>query len=177
MTEPKKTGASLARGSSKQDYETPEVLLSAVRKKFGVKRFTWDLAATSENAKARLFFTESQDSLKQDWSALTGDLWLNPPFSDIEPWAAKCAHAARVWLSKPFDCVEGRVVHSPRIFFLVPAAVGSNWHARNVDGQARVLFLNGRVPFMKDQPTWGYPKDVYLAVHGERPGYECWRWR
>lgn len=174
MAAEKRTGASLARGVSKQDYETPMELIAAVKRKFGVKRFAWDLAASAENTKAKRYFTEAEDSLKQDWVALHGaDHWLNPPFSNIAPWAAKCARTAVTWLAYAKDAP----VYTGRIFLLVPAAVGSNWHAQHVDGRAQVLFLNGRVPFMKDQPTWGYPKDVYLAVFGARPGYKVWRWR
>jgi phage N-6-adenine-methyltransferase len=154
-------GAAHHRGESKQDYATPPEFIAAVVERFG--RLDFDLAASAANAKAPQFFTESVDSLAQDWTLLRGNLWLNPPFSRIEPWAAKCA-ASAVWSFKP----------ARRIFLLVPAAVGANWHAKHVHEKALVLFLNGRISF---DGVNGYPKDCCLAVFGEKPGYEIWRWR
>ena len=87
-------------GLSRQDYETPVVFLDAVMQRFDVKAFTADLAASPSNAKAVRFFTEESDSLKQDWTTLHEvpskpviNLWLNPPFGHIEPWAKKCAES------------------------------------------------------------------------------------
>lgn len=151
------TGAAFARGASKQDYSTPQDFLAAVKKRFGM--LTFDLAATRDNAVTTVFFGLPLDSLKQDWTKLYGNLWLNPPFDKIEPWACKCAESVG----------EGR-----NIFFLVPAAVGSNWYARHVHEKAMVCFLNGRLSFDGKAP---FPKDCLLACYGLKPGYECWRWK
>jgi len=43
----KRTGPSIARGSSKQDYATPRSFIAAVEKRFGP--LSWDLAAHREN--------------------------------------------------------------------------------------------------------------------------------
>jgi phage N-6-adenine-methyltransferase len=158
-----RTGASFARGSSKQDYSTPRIFLDAVERRFG--KLDFDLAATKENRVAHDFFGPDnhdprfRDSLACNWSTLGGNLWLNPPFARIAPWAAKCAEP---------------LLPRVRIFFLVPAAVGSNWWRDFVHKKALVLFLNGRLSFDgKD----GYPKDCALCVYGAPPGYECWNWR
>lgn len=148
-------------GLSKQDYATPPEFMNAVKLRFGIPAFAYDLAASRENTKARHFFCEEQDSLKQDWMRLRGDLWLNPPYAHIAPWAEKCA------ASRPHGIER-------RIFFLVPAAVGSNWFAQHVDGKALVLLLNGRISFDGKAP---YPKDCILAVFGMKPGYEVWPWK
>jgi hypothetical protein len=84
-----RTGASFNRAESKQDYATPWELIHAVHRRFGA--ITTDLAASEENKKADRFFDESANSLVQNWRELTGNLWLNPPFADISPWAEKCA--------------------------------------------------------------------------------------
>jgi phage N-6-adenine-methyltransferase len=146
----------------KQAYATPLEFIAAVKRRFGVGDFDYDLAADAINTKARRYFDEKIDSLKQDWSKLRGALWLNPPYAHIEPWAKKCAESA-VWSFKP----------PRRIFLLVPAAVGSDWFARHVFGKARVLLLNGRLSFDGKNP---YPKDCCLACYGEKPGIEIWRW-
>src|SRR5690606_17204709 len=77
-------------GRSAQDYATPRVFLDAVERRFG--RIRWDLAAHELNAVCDLWIGEHQDSLTVPWAEqCRGLCWLNPPFGDIEPWAAKCA--------------------------------------------------------------------------------------
>jgi phage N-6-adenine-methyltransferase len=157
-------------GLSKQDYATPPEFIDAVKRRFGIREFAYDLAASKENTKAKHFFCEEQDSLKQDWPrAITESgrshvgpawAWLNPPYAHIAPWAEKCAASAHIR--------SGR-----RILFLVPAAVGANWFAQHVDGQALVLLLNGRISFDGKAP---YPKDCILVGYGLEPGYEVWSW-
>jgi phage N-6-adenine-methyltransferase len=151
-------------GLSKQDYATPKIFIDAVKRRFGIHEFAYDLAASRENTKAKHFFCEEEDSLKQDWRKIRGDAWLNPPYAHIAPWAEKCAASAG------FKYDSGRV---RQIYFLVPAAVGSNWFAQHVDGKALVLLLNGRISFDGKAP---YPKDCILAVFGPKPGYEVWSW-
>ena len=155
-------------GRSKQDYATPRIFLDAVKIKFGVKVWAYDLAASLENTVAKHFFCEEEDSLRQDWTKLRGDLFLNPPFADIAPWAAKCATS--VTYTKRGDLIKP----DRRIFFLVPAAVGSNWWADHVHEKARVIFPRPRLSFDGKN---SYPKDISIALYGERPGYEVWRWR
>jgi len=156
-------------GKSKQDYSTPKEFIDAVKKKFGIREFAYDLAASLENTKAKFFFCEEENSLAQEWRKLRGDLWLNPPFANIAPWAERCA------ASTEFVAETARANLKParRIFLLVPAAVGSNWFAQHVFNKARVLLLNGRISFDGVAP---YPKDLILAIYGEKPGIEVWRW-
>lgn len=163
------TGASFARGSSKQDYSTPAVFIEAVKAKFSVARFDWDLAAHPSNAKAPRFFTEEEDAFSHRWDReCSGDCWLNPPFEGIPRWAKKCADTA---------------FSSSRIFLLVPASVGSNWFAQHIYPHAHVAVLNGRITFdgMPVNPKTGkvdpYPKDCMLCVYGMAPGFEIWRWK
>lgn len=157
------TGATFARGASKQDYSTPPEFIAAVKRHFGLKAFDFDLAASSKNTKAKKFFDVRADALKQDWTRLHGHLWINPPFGDIAPWAAKCASAG-----------TGSASRQRWIYLLVPAAVGSNWFRDHVYLKARVYFLNGRLSFDGKNP---YPKDCMLAVYGEVSGHEVWSWK
>ena len=167
-------------GLSKQNYATPDDFIAAVKVRFRIKEFSYDLAAETENTKARHFFCEEEDSLKQDWKkGIGGSLWLNPPFSHIEPWAEKC--------KTTIGRGDGRL---RRIFFLTPASVGANWFRDHVDGAmagfsgglpwsayVKCLFLNGRLSFDGKDP---YPKDTMLTVYGAGPlgnGYEVWDWR
>ena len=71
-----------------QNTETPWEFVRAVENYFGIK-FKYDMAASTENAKAPIFFTEQDDSLNMDWP-LDGWCWLNPQFRNVGEWAKKC---------------------------------------------------------------------------------------
>jgi phage N-6-adenine-methyltransferase len=146
------------RGAAKQDWATPPELIEAVERRFGP--LAVDLAATAANTKAPLYLTEADDSLVQPWHELSGLLWLNPPFRHIEPWAAKCAAEAEF---------------GARIALLVLASVGTNWYRDHVHGRALVLFLNGRITFVG--ATSAGMNDCMIALYGEPPGFEVWKWR
>ena len=149
-------------GRSKQDYETPRVFLDAVERRFGPLQV--DLAARADNAKAPLFVTPEEDSLAVDWVERFGDkhCWLNPPYANIAPWAAKCKDFAR-------RSATGR------ISFLTPASIGSNWFADFVHHKGYVLNLQGRITFVGESAP--YPKDCILTVFGSQMyGNEVWKW-
>lgn len=154
----KKTGAGLARHRSKQDIATPQVFISAIEARFG--EIAFDLAASPKNTKCDVFFSENDNSLAQDWSSLSGNLWLNPPFGNIEPWAKKCAERK----------------NDPRwTLLLVPAAVGANWFQQHVVPNAHVIELNDRITFVGSRT--GYPKDLVLCVFGfGMTGRSWWHW-
>ncbi len=155
------------RGDSRQDYETPNELLDAVRDRLSITQFSADLAASEDNAKANLYFTEEQDSLKQSWHSVSLSsfdkwCWLNPPFANIEPWVKKAAEESFL---------------GAHIATLVPASVGANWWREWVEAYAYVSFLNGRVTF--DGCTTPYPKDCAILLYTPWgfTGSECWNWR
>lgn len=155
----KKSGASFARGASKQDYRTPADFMAAVTARFGPISF--DLAALAENTQHKNFFSIRDNSLVQDWHKLHGLLWLNPPFDNITPWAKKCAEERE---------------RGARIAFLVPASVGSNWFADYVFPNAFTWALTGRLCFDGIAP---YPKDCQLSLFTPEgtTGFNVWRWK
>jgi DNA (cytosine-5)-methyltransferase 1 len=153
---------------SKQDYATPPAFVAAVLARLGIPAFAFDYAADATNAKAPRFFVAAQNALlTPHWERFLAPdawAWLNPPFTDIGPWARKCRQTREA---------------GGQVAFLVPASVGANWFRDDVDGHALVLFLNGRLAFMPDKPTWLYPKDCLLALYSPSlpPAYEVWTWR
>lgn len=155
-----RTGPSINKGRSRQDYETPWEFIRAVEAKLG--KITCDLAASRDNHKAPVYYTIAQDSLANGalWCPM-GICWLNPPFGVIGPWAKKCWDESQL---------------GARIVMLTPASVGSNWFRDYVHNRARVLFLSPRIQFeCADDP---YPKDLMLSCFGwSHVGYECWRWK
>ncbi len=150
-------------GLSKQDYGTPDNFLAAVSNRFGV--LDVDLAARRDNAVAPSYVTPEEDSFRIDWVDHFGgcNCWLNPPFDDIAPWAAKCADYA-------MRSASGRIL------FLTPASIGANWYRDHVAGQGYVIALNGRLTFKGE--TKPYPKDCILTVFGSQiSGFEVWNWK
>lgn len=149
-------------GRSCQTYGTPWEFIRAVEARFGP--LVCDLAASSENAKAPAFYSKEGNALVQDWHLdyPTGNLWLNPPFEDIGPWAEKCA-------------AESTKRHG-FILLLTPASIGSNWFAAHVNRKAMVLGLSPRLQF--EGTTAPYIKDLALSVYGHGlSGADCWRWK
>jgi phage N-6-adenine-methyltransferase len=144
---------------SGQNYATPWEFIRAVEGRFG--QMVVDLSASKENAKASIFITKEEDSLARDWTALQGNLWLNPPYADLSVWAQKCRGARTLGSIR-------------RIFLLCPASVSTEWWADYVHLEALVLFVRPRLTFVG--ATDPYPKDLALSVFGAAPGYEPWRW-
>lgn len=159
MTEPKHN-----KGKSRQDVGTPRDFLDAVERRFGCIKV--DLAARADNAVAPLFVTPEEDSLVVPWGERFPSTlaWLNPEFSDIAPWAAKCAHEA------------GVQAPGLRVLLLTPASVGAVWFAEHVHRKALVLALSPRIKFIGHKT--GFPKDLILSCFGfGAPGFELWRWK
>lgn len=146
-------------GRSKQDYSTPPAFLDAVARRFGPIDF--DLAARADNAVAPLFYSPEDDSLRQDW-ALPGIrvAFLNPPFAEIRPWAAKL---------ESVRCL-------PRwTLMLVPASMGSKWWADHILGKCQA----DGIPRLAFAGADGlYPKDLALLCAGFGvAGAGYWDWR
>jgi phage N-6-adenine-methyltransferase len=147
-------------GNSKQDYATPKAFLEAVARRFGPLAF--DLAAHKDNVipGVRGFFDEQQNSLAQNWLRLDGNLWLNPPFGKIAPWAEKCAatRSRRAWT-----------------LLLVPASVDADWYHRFCFNVGHVLTVAPRLSFDGKDP---FPKGLMLVAYGFGVrGIDHWRWQ
>jgi phage N-6-adenine-methyltransferase len=145
-------------GKSRQDFGTPKDFLEAVTRRFGLIRT--DLAASAANAVAPVHFDEQQNSLVQDWTALRGVAWCNPPFADIGPWAEKLvtARERRGWT-----------------LMLLPAGTGSLWFQNTLVPSTLVLDLAPRLCFDGKN---SYPKDLILACAGfQVSGRGFWRWK
>ena len=157
-------------GLSKQDYATPPEFILAVKLYFAVTRFSFDLAARPENSKGTFHFCEEENSLVQTWPRAVKrkpiDLWLNPPFANIDAWASKC----REWWAT--------AALGSRLFLLTPASIGSKWFHEHVNTYASVYALRGRLCFDRTGP---YPKDCMLSVYRAKAPPKMslivWDWR
>ena len=146
-------------GQSKQDYGTPIAFLHAVESRFG--KIDFDLAARGDNCVTLDHYTPEQDSLTQDWT-LPGVrvAFLNPPFGDIEPWAAKLSTCALL----------------PRwTLMLVPASVDSHWYRDHVLGKMMIWGIP-RMQFVGGESS--YPKALMLCGAGFGVhGFGYWAWK
>lgn len=171
-------GPSINRAESSGDIWTPWEFTRAVEATFN-HPLVVDLAASGkESAKAPIFITPEQDSLKWDWVQLyednrkgvSGALWLNPPYSNIAPWARKCADTYYE---------DERI----ELFLLVPASIGANWFWDHIWEYATVYSV-GRIAFDNcfdrksgQLVTTVYPKDLILAHYtNTTPGRTLQRW-
>lgn len=149
-------------GRSIQNYASPANFIEAVKVRFGP--LAWDLAASTQSAQSLGFYDEHADALTQPWAEAhpAGNLWLNPPYGDISPWAEKCR-------------LESKKRHGS-ILMLVPASIGARWFANDVKKHAMVLALTPRLTF--GGCSTPYPKDCILAVYGYGfRGFDMWDWR
>ena len=55
------------------EWETPASVFEPLNKEY---KFTLDVCATRENAKAERFFSKEENGLDQKWE---GVCWMNPP--------------------------------------------------------------------------------------------------
>lgn len=89
---------------SRNDWSTPDHIYKPLDEIFS---FSFDLAASKENAKAPLYLTEAEDALGFEWSIVNLisrarckegvrpnlNCWLNPPYNNIGSWMEKCLEA------------------------------------------------------------------------------------
>jgi len=70
---------------SKDDRRTQPELFARFHSEFN---FTVDAAASQANAQLPRFFDRETDGLIQSWR--NERVWLNPPYSNLADWIAKC---------------------------------------------------------------------------------------
>lgn len=161
-------------GRSKQDYCTDPRFIAAIGEQFGPVDL--DLACRVDNMVAPYGITEGTDALTKDWTRLH-PAWLtpggaivrpekirvafcNPPFADIELWAAKLEECR--WLRR-------------WTLMLVPYSASSQWFVNHVMGKLMVYGIP-RITFVGT--TAPYPKDLCLIAAGYGAnGQAFWDWR
>ena len=173
------SGPAIDRANSSGDIWTPVAFTEAVQDTF-CRMLTVDLAASGpQSAKARRWVTPDVDSLAQEWDTWFYEyhagpksaMWLNPPYSNITPWAKKCAN------TYIFN-------EQVEIFLLVPASIGANWFWGYVWDYATVYSV-GRIVFDNcfdrktgKSVTTVYPKDLILAHYtNTSPSRTLQRWQ
>lgn len=121
-------------------WQTPKWLIQRIIKNVWPEGIALDPCTTEQNplGAERFYFPPQWDGLTTDWARrvapLQNTIFVNPPFIEGRKWAAKAV-------------LEAREASLPRIIFLAPAAVGTEWiHAlwREADD---ALWFSRRIRF------------------------------
>ena len=116
---------------AKDDWETPDYLLKYASDLFGP--FVLDAAASDDNAKCSMWYTEEIDGLKAPWVHKT---WCNPPYKYKVAWIHKATEEMYNGVS---SCLLLPAYTDVKIFHT------HLWERPGVT----VHFLPGRVKFIK----------------------------
>ena len=128
------------RGSS-SERETPKWFFDHYDREF---RLGLDVCATKNNKKCVRFFTKAENGLRRNWF---GNIWLNPPYSELERWCEKAWAYARTG--------KGVVVA------LLPLWPTASWFRKYVI-HGHIRLLTTRVRFVGEK---GYaPFDLMIVV-------------
>lgn len=131
--------------SKKCDWETPWHLFSELNDEF---RFTLDSCADSNNHKCKMFFTEEQNGLLQDWG--NERVFCNPPYGrEVAEWVKKCY----------FHSMKG----SGLAVMLLPARTDTQWfHEYVYETGAEIRFLKGRLKFGNAKNSAPFPSMIVI---------------
>ena len=128
--------------------------------KTGVRSFDLDPAACAESFWAARWYSADQNGLIQPWF---GHIFLNPPYSDIEPWLDRAWRAVTLWT--PHDCALS-------VSVLIPATkTEQKWWQKLVE-PFRDLPANGilRTYFQPTRAAFAYPGSGGVGQKGSRFG-------
>lgn len=119
--------------SASNEWATPMDFFEKLNGYFG---FTLDPCCTPDTAKAKKYFTQAEDGLKQDWS--DDVVFMNPPYG----------RAIGIWVKKAYEeSVRGALVAC-----LIPSRTDTAWwHDYCMQGE--ILFLRGRLTFVQAGKT------------------------
>jgi phage N-6-adenine-methyltransferase len=123
-------------------------LMDAVGGKFDVDASTHPDTEPFPIADTR--FTKSDDGLSQDWF---GDVWLNPPYSNLDDWLAK-AHT------------EAQTDRVTRVITLLPANTSTQWFHRHAAKADFLCCVEGRLSFLGDGSDSSAPFASILLLFG-----------
>ena len=116
--------------SASNEWATPQAFFDKLNDIFGP--FTLDAAASDENYKVATYYTQSDDSLSQDWSG--NRVFLNPPYG----------RALKDWVQKAYE--EGQKDDTV-VVMLIPARTDTRYWHDYVMKADEIRFVRGRIKF------------------------------
>ena len=117
-------------------WRTPEFVFDYYDWRFD---FWCDLAASKNNALCDEFYSAERSAFdaKFDDYQLAGNVWCNPPYSQIGPWVELCTRLARE---------TGYV-----FVMLLPADTSVKWFAEAMRECSECHLISGRISFINDE--------------------------
>lgn len=142
---------------SNDNWRTPPEVFNTLDKEFN---FVADMAASEENAKCELYFTEKENSLSFNWNEEVNFLhfkpgnkyvWCNCPYSKPMPWIEKAIEAQANGLG---------------VVMLLNADTSVSWFTKAIEFLSEIRFLIG-----DEKETGGYSIGRIAFLDGEgNPG-------
>lgn len=141
-------------------WATPIDIYRALDREFN---FCADMAASDDNHKHEIYWTEQDDSLAIDWHDAVSEFgnkganWLynNPPYSNISPWVDKAIEAQR---------------KGTGVVMLVMADPSVAWFAKAAKYATEIRFVTeGRISFLENgKPKSGNNKGSVFFIFAPR---------
>lgn len=110
---------------------TPKFVFNYYNKRFN---FHTDMAASKDNALCDHYFSEENSASKAEESDYKGNVWCNPPFSNIHPWVNQCCYMSEV---------------TNKVFvLLLPSDTSVRWFREAFNRCSECHFISGRLAFI-----------------------------
>jgi len=136
--------------SDSQEWETPQELFDELDKEF---HFNLDPCASHGNAKCKVYFTQQEDGLKQDWWYWVGDekryyrVFVNPPYG----------REVGKWVKKAYEESQGGCT----VVCLLAARTDTRWfHDYCLRGEIR--WIKGRLKFGGAKNSAPFPSMIVI---------------
>jgi phage N-6-adenine-methyltransferase len=129
--------------SKTNEWYTPQAFFDKLNKEFN---FEIDVAATTENAKCKKFYTEADNGLMQSWDNMR--VWCNPPYG----------RGLKEWVKKASLSIVGGGV----IVLLIPARTDTSYFHDYIYGKAEIRFIRGRLKFGDSKNSAPFPSMIVI---------------
>lgn len=129
--------------SATDQWATPQEFFNKLNAEFV---FTLDVAAQSENAKCKHFYTREQDGLKQVWK---GRCFMNPPYGrEIGKWVEKAYISSKT--------------SADLVVCLLPSRTDTKWFQDFILPHAEIRFIRGRLKFGNSKNAAPFPSLIAI---------------
>lgn len=170
--------------SASVEWPTPQRFYNALNAEFN---FTLDVAATHDNAKCPVYFTEADDGLSQDWVGMArgGAVWMNPPYKRPEyPCKPNCTkkkcaergHHITEYQPGLIDWIRKAYEESQRgatVVCLIPSRTDTEMFHDYIFGKAELRFVRGRLKFGSANNVAPFPSLVVVYRPNEEGADVC----
>ena len=138
--------------SASNEWATPQAFFDKLNNIFGP--FTLDAEASSDNYKVATYYTQSDDSLSQDWSS--NRVFLNPPYGS----------KLKDWVKKAYE--EGQKDNTV-VVMLIPARTDTKYWHEFVMKADEIRFVKGRLKFGEGTNSAPFPSAVVIFKQSAYP--------